>query len=104
MYHHSESRDAPDPVEPRIYVASLSDYNNGYLHGRWIRATQTSEHIYDEIQQMLATSPSPSAEEWAIHDHEGFATLALAETVSIEALSRLAKRFTQLGHATKNDS
>ena len=25
-----------DTVEPRIYLASLTDYNAGILHGRWV--------------------------------------------------------------------
>jgi Antirestriction protein (ArdA) len=27
-------------TEPRIYVACLAAYNNGYLHGAWIDAIQ----------------------------------------------------------------
>ena len=104
MHHNSGLREASDPVEPRIYVASLSDYNNGHLHGRWIKAAQTPDRIYDEIHQMLATSPSPSAEEWVIHDHEGVASHDIAANESINTISRLANRFTQLGHATKSDS
>jgi hypothetical protein len=30
---------------PRIYVASLSDYNNGVLHGRWIDASSDPEDM-----------------------------------------------------------
>lgn len=84
--------DTPDPVEPRIYVASLSDYNNGRLHGCWIRAAQAPERIYDEIRQMLDASPSPNAEEWVIHDHEGLGSRPLAETESIDIISRTAVR------------
>lgn len=89
MDGHTGPQESLDPVEPRIYVASLSDYNNGHLHGCWIRAAQPPERIYDEIHQMLAASPSPSAEEWAIHDHEGFGPLSL-DAESIDAISRIA--------------
>lgn len=97
MDRHTGPPESPDPVEPRIYVASLSDYNNGHLHGRWIKAAQPPERIYDEIHQMLATSPSPNTEEWAIHDHEGFDPLPLAETESIDTTSRIAMQLDRRG-------
>jgi len=52
---------------PRIYVASLADYNAGRLHGRWIDADRPAEAIREQIAQMLAESKAPVAEEWAIH-------------------------------------
>jgi len=47
---------------PRIYVACLTAYNNGCLHGRWIEAT-TPDEIREEVRAMLAASPLPDAEE-----------------------------------------
>ena len=38
-----EREDQPD--RPRIYAASLSDYNNGRLHGAWIDSDQDREAI-----------------------------------------------------------
>lgn len=64
---------------PRIYVACLAAYNNGILHGAWIDADQDAGEIYDEIQHMLKASPEADAEEWAIHDYEGFEGLSLSE-------------------------
>ena len=65
------SRLLPSPASTqdptRIYVACLASYNNGTLHGRWIDATQGEAHIWHETRAMLATSPEPDAEEWAIH-------------------------------------
>ena len=58
--------------EIRIYVADLAAYNNGKLHGVWIDATQNLEDIQDQINAMLAESPEGFAEEYAIHDYEGF--------------------------------
>jgi len=58
--------------DPRIYVASLADYNAGRLHGRWIDLDgKTIEEVHEEIEEMLKTSPIPGAEEWEIHDYEG---------------------------------
>jgi antirestriction protein len=53
---------------PRIYVASLSDYNAGRLHGCWVDCDQDADSINAEIAAMLAASADPGAEEWAIHD------------------------------------
>jgi antirestriction protein len=59
-------------VKPRIYVACLAAYNSGYLHGQWINADQPAAKIFAEIRDMLQASPESGAEEWAVHDYEGF--------------------------------
>jgi UDP:flavonoid glycosyltransferase YjiC (YdhE family) len=42
----------------QIYVASLSDYNAGILHGKWIELEgKTTDEIQKEIEQILAESP-----------------------------------------------
>jgi len=66
--------------EIRIYVACLAAYNSGYLHGQWIDATQGEDHIWTETRAMLAASPIPHTDEWAIHDYEGFEGADLSET------------------------
>ena len=38
-----EAHEASPRDGPRIYVASLSDYNNGTLHGMWIEAVTDPE-------------------------------------------------------------
>ena len=38
-------------LEPRIYVASLSDYNAGRLHGTWINASYGADEIREEIRK-----------------------------------------------------
>lgn len=87
--------------DTRLYVASLSDYNNGHLHGAWIDldAETEREDIDAAIAEMLRGSKYPnvtvscpdckderdsqwcepcggygtvpSAEEWAVHDYDG---------------------------------
>lgn len=74
----------------RIYVASLADYNNGRLHGRWIDADQPAEAIREQIAEMLAESKEPIAEEWAIHDYEGFGDLGLSEWEDIDKVAEVA--------------
>lgn len=79
---------APDS-NPRIYVACLAAYNNGYLHGAWIDADQDAAEIRDEISAMLARSPMKDAEEYAIHDYEGFEGVTIREYASIESVARM---------------
>lgn len=78
-------------TSPRIYVACLAAYNNGKLHGAWINAEQSAEALYEDIQNMLKTSPEPDAEEWAIHDFEGFGDIRLSEWESIDHIAELAQ-------------
>lgn len=76
---------------PKIYVACLAAYNAGTLHGCWIDATQDAEDIHEEVKAMLAESPEPNAEEWAIHDYEGFEGVEIAEYTGIEQVSEIAR-------------
>ena len=76
--------------QPRIYVACLAAYNNGYLHGAWIDAARDAWSILDEVKAMLDASPIFEAEEWAIHDYEGFAGLRIEEYTSFETVSLMA--------------
>jgi antirestriction protein len=76
--------------EPRIYVACLAAYNNGILHGAWIDAHQEAWTIYDAIRAMLDTSPISDAEEWAIHDYEGFEGVTIAEYAGIASVAEIA--------------
>ena len=74
---------------PRIYVACLAAYNSGYLHGAWIDADQDADQIRDEISAMLARSPIRDAEEYAIHDYEGFEGVTIQEYAGIEKVARM---------------
>lgn len=74
----------------QIYVACLAAYNNGHLHGKWIDANQPAWAIYDDVRDVLNISPIVDAEEWAIHDYEGFGCLSISECEGIERVSELA--------------
>jgi antirestriction protein len=76
---------------PRIYVASLADYNAGRLHGRWIDADQSVDDIHAEIAELLAESRELIAEEWAIHDYENFGGLRLSEFEDLEFVAEVAR-------------
>jgi antirestriction protein len=84
---------------PRIYVACLAAYNNGILHGQWIDADQSAYELHDAIQQVLTASPQPGAEEWAIHDYDGFGSLRLGEYESLERVAAIAAGIAEHGEA-----
>jgi antirestriction protein len=84
---------------PRIYVASLSDYNAGRLHGEWIDAAVEFDELAASVQAMLTSSPTPGAEAWAIHDYEDFGPLRLEEYESLETVSTVALGIVEHGPA-----
>lgn len=86
-------------VDPKIYVACLAAYNNGQLHGEWIDASQDADDIRTQIKTILAKSPQPLPEEWAVHDFEGFGGIDLGEWPDIELVSALAKLISEHGDA-----
>ena len=88
-----------DPDAPRIYVASLSDYNDGRLYGTWLDAARDPEELHDAVHGMLARAPTPGAEEFAIHDYENFGPLHLSEYESLETVSRIATGIAEHGPA-----
>jgi antirestriction protein len=84
---------------PRIYVASLSDYNAGTLHGEWIDADQEPAAIYESIRAMLEASEEDTAEEFAIHDYEGFGSLRISEYESVDWVAQVALGIAEHGEA-----
>ncbi len=76
--------------QPQIYVACLSSYTNGILYGEWLDATQDVEDIKEQIKQLLAKSPMPGAEEFAVHGDMGFGSLRIEEYESIEQIHEKA--------------
>jgi antirestriction protein len=93
-----ERQEVPRP-SPRIYVASLADYVDGRLHGAWLDVSGDVEELEREIAAMLAASPLPGAEEWAIHDYEGFGPLRLGEYESLAVVAALAEGIDRHGAA-----
>ncbi|MFN7310150.1 MAG: antirestriction protein ArdA [Vampirovibrionales bacterium] len=75
----------------KIHVVCLAAYNNGYLHGQWIDLDQPLDDVWNAIRTILKTSPIPDAEEWAIHDYDGFEGYDLGEYEGIEHAHVLAQ-------------
>ncbi|MCP4409315.1 MAG: antirestriction protein ArdA [Gammaproteobacteria bacterium] len=76
--------------EIRIYVADLAAYNAGKLHGVWIDASSDLETLQEQVSVMLASSPEPDAEEYAIHDYEGFADYSLSKYEGLQSVHEIA--------------
>jgi antirestriction protein len=88
---------APPTSDPiRIYVACLAAYNNGHLHGEWINVTDEAS-IWEAVQAMLLRSPIEEAEEWAIHDYEGFEGAEVGEYFSFANVVELAEYIGERG-------
>jgi antirestriction protein len=87
---------------PRIYVACLSAYNNGKLHGEWIDCDRDSDEIMDDIKAMLSRSPMNEievCEEWSIHDYENFQGVTIGENEDLDRISELAQKLEKHGEA-----
>ena len=100
-----ENDEGPEQLRqapPRIYVASLADYNEGRLHGAWLDVRGEPRELEEGVRAMLAASKVPGAEEWAIHDHEGFAPLRLGEHESLERVARIGEGIARHGEAFKH--
>lgn len=108
--HHEPTNPEPQPdaepnhetepkPSPAIYVASLADYNNGILHGKWIDAAREPWEIQADINDILDSSLQPDAEEWAIHDYEQFGQWKVGEYDAIEHISRIARGIALHGYA-----
>jgi len=56
----------------RAYVADLAAYNSGRLIGAWIGLDGLdADEIRTAVSAVLAASPFPGAEEYAVHDWDG---------------------------------
>ena len=94
-----QERDRAPTSAPRIWVGSLADYNAGRLHGWWIDANQSPEALEHAIRSMLASAPTPGAEEWGIFDHEGFHGLPIIEREDLAVVAKLGHGITHHGPA-----
>ena len=86
-------------MTPKIYVACLASYNAGVLFGKWIDANQSADDIMTEISIMLRESNELGAEEWAVHDYEGFGQISLSEWPDIARVAVIAPLIEEHGDA-----
>lgn len=83
---------------PRIFVECLAARNDGLLHGVWVDADDSDE-IERRIVEMLASSPSPGAEEWVISDCDGFGPLRIGEHELLDDVARVGADIAHYGIA-----
>lgn len=81
---------------PRIYVASLSDYNAGRLHGVWLEATDI-DSVCVGVAAMVKASAAERAEEYAIHDFEGFSRYLPSEFAELELVCAIGAAIVEHG-------
>lgn len=88
---------------PGVYVACLSSYNAGTLHGRWIDLSAVSKLAFTEsgmaevlqqcIDLVLSESDEPGAEEWAIHDAQGLPKVLMGECPDVPDLMAFVRQW-----------
>jgi len=81
--------------DSQIYVACLSSYNHGILHGKWITPESDKQLLQDQINDIIKNSPVEDAEEWAIHDYDNFPNLG--EYPGIDAIIKVQKAIEEHG-------
>ena len=87
--------------KPKIYIACLAAYNSGHLHGKWVEPADTVEGLQEQINQVLKSSPVKNAEEWAIHDYDGFYNLG--ENPDLKDIVKLAEVYNAGGQDKIDD-
>jgi len=82
----------------RVYIASLSDYNNGRLEGKWFNlsyfadASQLMDAINDMLNNLTEKYKDVDGEvreEWAVHDYEGIPPTLASEYMGEEDFQKL---------------
>ena len=82
----------------RIYVASLSDYNNGRLEGKWLDLSDYSDaselmeaiqDMLDELTEKYKSIDGEVREEWAVHDYEGIPSTLASEYMGEQDFQQL---------------
>lgn len=87
------------PERPRVWIGSLSDYNNGSLHGEWMNADVEEAELIAQIHAMLARAEEQPAEEWMIFDSENFVGYRVGEWEDLDTLTRVARGIAEHGPA-----
>jgi antirestriction protein len=82
----------------RIYVASLSDYNNGRLEGKWLDLADYSDaselmeaiqEMLDELTEKYKSVDGEVREEFAVHDYEGIPSTLASEYMGEQDFQQL---------------
>lgn len=99
----------------KLYFACIASYNSGRLHGAWVDASSDVDEMKEAIDAMLRASPCPnvmvedpetgedvpSAEEWAVHDYDGFPNMG--EYPSLEDVAAFVELTEDYDHIDADD-
>lgn len=96
---HETSRERQEQRNPRVWIGSLADYNNGTLHGDWVNAAVDDEELIAAAQRILATSEEPDAEEYAIFDYDDFGDFKVEQYEQLSLVARVARGIQEHGDA-----
>lgn len=84
---------------PRVCWQCLAAYNGGRLHFKWFDASSDPDELWEQIREVLRTSPELGAEEWMLADYEGFGPWRPGEWPTIERLARVVEGIEEHGFA-----
>lgn len=94
-----EQREAERTFYPEVHLRDVSSQNKGIDYGLWIDANQSPDELDNDIDDMLASSPTVGASEWAIDAARDFAGLPIAGLTNTAVISRLAHGVAEHGAA-----
>lgn len=96
---HENSHERQPTRNPRVWIGSLADYNNGTLHGDWVDAAVDDEELIVAAQRILATSEEPDAEEYAIFDYDDFGDFKVEQYEQLSLVAKVARGIQEHGDA-----
>ena len=86
-------------LRPHIWIGCLAAYNNGKLHGDWVDAAVSGEELVASAKRIIASSPEPDAEEWAIFDYDDFGDYRVEQYDQLEQVASVARGIAEHGPA-----
>jgi hypothetical protein len=89
-------------LQPRIWLASLTDHEWGVRHGAWVSANQEVSGIRADLDGMLARSPTARrngqpVSAWAIFYSADFGSYQVRQHDSLHWLSQIGRGIAQHG-------
>ena len=96
---HETTHERQEQRNPRVWIGSLADYNNGTLHGDWVDAAVDEEELIAAAQRILATSEEPDAEEYAIFDYDDFGDFKVEQYEQLTIVAKVARGIQEHGDA-----
>ena len=103
-YARSNYFKVKDNEMPKIYVASLSDYNAGRLIGTHIDLDVDVDEAQEQIDEMLKGSYTRYAEEWAIHDYDNCGVYTFGESQPLDSVIAIGNKACEFSDNDQRDA